>query len=195
MADIIENEIELDKIIKEVEKNIKDLRKNKKDIESRGGVDLIKNRINRSKQILRSYKIDLRELPKTELAKYDSKVNDYEEQIKKLENDFNWVENIMVNNESGSSVTKQDKKITNGILQTVIETNNIGTTTLAEMNIQEEQINRIKNDMDLIDSNLKLATRQMRSIARKMATDKIILGLILLIIAGIIVVIVYKTLK
>ncbi|EAL64759.1 hypothetical protein DDB_G0285369 [Dictyostelium discoideum AX4] len=63
------------------------------------------------------------------------------------------------------------------------------------MNIQEEPIYRIKNDMDLIDSNLKLAPRQMRSIARKMATDKIILGLILLIIAGKNVVIVYKTFK
>ncbi|KAM9977096.1 hypothetical protein ACTFIR_010952 [Dictyostelium discoideum] len=225
MADITENEIELDKIIKEVEKSIKDLGKNKKNIEFRGGVELVKNRINRSKQILRSYRIDLREIPKTESAKYDSKVNNYEEQIKKLENDLNWVENIMDNNESGSSVNsnnknnndnnenlkndiqyqnvmkkakdiqEQDKKITNGILQTVIETNNIGTATLVEMNIQEEKIKRINNDMDVIDGNLKLATRQMRSMARKMATDKIILGLILLIIAGIIVVIVYKTLK
>ncbi|KAM9955922.1 hypothetical protein ACTFIW_002130 [Dictyostelium discoideum] len=226
MADITENEIELDKIIKEVEKSIKDLGKNKKNIESRGGVELVKNRINRSKQILRSYRIDLREIPKTESAKYDSKVNNYEEQIKKLENDLNWVENIMDNNENTSNnknnnsnndnnnnenlkndiqyqnvmkkakdIQEQDKKITNGILQTVIETNNIGTATLVEMNIQEEQIKRINNDMDVIDGNLKLATRQMRSMARKMATDKIILGLILLIIAGIIVVIVYKTLK
>ncbi|KAM9990588.1 hypothetical protein ACTFIY_006649 [Dictyostelium cf. discoideum] len=222
MADIIENEIELEKIIKEVEKSIKDLGKNKKNIDSGGGVDLIKNRIIRLKHILRSYKIDLREIPKTELAKYDSKVNNYEEQIKKIENDLNWVENIMVNNESGSSnnnnndnnnenlkndvqyqnvmkkakdIQQQDIKTTNGILQTVIETNNIGTATLQEMKIQEEKIKKINNDMDVIDSNLKLATRQMRSIARKMATDKIILGLILLIVAGIIVVIVYKTLK
>ncbi|KAN0001006.1 hypothetical protein ACTFIZ_001446 [Dictyostelium cf. discoideum] len=225
MADITENEIELDKIIKEVEKSIKDLGKNKKSTEFRGVAELIKNRINRSKQILRSYRLDLRELPKKELANYDSKVKNYEEQIKKLENDLNWVENILVNNDNNNNdndnnnnnnnnnndnnndiqyqnvmkkakdIQQQDIKTTKGILQTVIETNNIGTATSEQMKIQEEQINRIKNDMDVIDSNLKLATRQMRSIARKMATDKIILGLILLIVAGIIVVIVYKTLK
>ncbi|KAN0012557.1 hypothetical protein ACTFIU_007864 [Dictyostelium citrinum] len=217
MADITENEIELDKIIFEVEKGIKDLGKNKKGIEARGGADLIKNRINRLKQVLRSYKIDLRELPKNELIKYESKVKNYEEQIKKLENDLNWVEKIssdgntigvpiesnnnnnndekLKNDVEYQSVLKkaketqqQDIKITKGILHTVIETNNVGTSTLEEMKVQEEQMNRIKNDMEIIDGNLKLATRQMRAFARKMATDKIILGLILLIVAGIIVV-------
>ncbi|KAN0041767.1 hypothetical protein ACTFIV_004317 [Dictyostelium citrinum] len=222
MADITENEIELEKIIYEVEKGIKDLGKNKKGIEARGGADLLKNRIDRLKQVLRSYKIDLRELPKNELIKYKSKVKNYEEQIKKLENDLNWVEKVasdgntigspidsnnnndekLKNDVEYQSVLKkaketqqQDIKITKGILQTVIETNNVGTSALEEMKIQEDQMNRIINDMDIIDGNLKLATRQMRAFARKMATDKIILGLILLIVAGIIVVIVYKTIK
>ncbi|KAN0048107.1 hypothetical protein ACTA71_002502 [Dictyostelium dimigraforme] len=216
MSDMADNEIELDKIIHEVVIGIKKYGKYKKGVD---GIDHLKNRIDRAKQILRSYKLDLRELPKIEIVKYDSKVKNYEEQIKKLENDLNWVENIgndggvIVKNKNNDEMLKnqdqeyqnimkrakdtqqQDNKITKGILETVIETNNIGTSTLEEMKRQEDQIISIQKDMEEIDGNLKLATRQMRSFARKMATDKIIMGFILLIIVGIIAIIVYKSIK
>ncbi|KAK5580719.1 hypothetical protein RB653_000743 [Dictyostelium firmibasis] len=223
MADIQEYEIELDKIIYEIGNSIKNLRKYKNSLEVTGGIDLLKNRLKRAKWVLRSLKLDLKELSEFEIKKYQSKVNKYEEQIKTLENDLNWIEKVG-NEESGDlkiddsniknnngilkndneyqdimkkakNFQENDKKITTSTLETIIKVNEIGTSTLGEMAIQEGQMKRIQNDMNEIDSNLKLATRQMRSFARKMATDKIILGFILLIIAGIIVLIVYSTIK
>ncbi|KAK5580720.1 hypothetical protein RB653_000744 [Dictyostelium firmibasis] len=217
MADLQENEMDFEKIVREVEIGIKDLSKNKRGIEARGGAELLKNRLTRAKQILRSYKLDFRELPKTEQKPYQDKANQYEEQIKTLENDLNWAEKNSENgggsnnnNNNGQSTIDteyqeimqkakktqlQDIDTTHRILQEVNQINEVGTSTLEEMAVQEDQMKRIQKDMEEIDGNLKLATRQMRAFARKMATDKIIMGLVLLIVAAIIFVIVYSIVK
>ncbi|KAN0041766.1 hypothetical protein ACTFIV_004316 [Dictyostelium citrinum] len=218
MADLQENEMDFEKIVREVEIGIKDLSKNKRGIEARGGAELLRNRITRAKQILRSYKLDFRELPKTEQKPYQDKANQYEEQIKTLENDLNWAEKNSENGGGGSNnnsnnnnqsidteyqetmqkakkIQQQDIDTTHRILAEVGQINEVGTSTLEEMAVQEEQMKRIQKDMEEIDGNLKLATRQMRAFARKMATDKIIMGLVLLIVAAIIFVIVYSIVK
>ncbi|KAN0012580.1 hypothetical protein ACTFIU_007887 [Dictyostelium citrinum] len=219
MADLQENEMDFEKIVREVEIGIKDLSKNKRGIEARGGAELLRNRITRAKQILRSYKLDFRELPKTEQKPYQDKANQYEEQIKTLENDLNWAEKNGENGGGGSNnnsnnnnnqsidteyqetmqkakkIQQQDIDTTHRILAEVGQINEVGTSTLEEMAVQEEQMKRIQKDMEEIDGNLKLATRQMRAFARKMATDKIIMGLVLLIVAAIIFVIVYSIVK
>ncbi|KAN0048106.1 hypothetical protein ACTA71_002501 [Dictyostelium dimigraforme] len=218
MADLQENEMDFEKIVREVEIGIKDLSKNKRGIEARGGAELLRNRLTRAKQILRSYKLDFRELPKTEQKPYQDKANQYEEQIKTLENDLNWAEKNSENGGGGSNnnnnsngqsidseyqetmqkakkIQQQDIDTTQRILAEVGQINEVGTSTLEEMAVQEEQMKRIQKDMEEIDGNLKLATRQMRAFARKMATDKIIMGLVLLIVAAIIFVIVYSIVK
>ncbi|KAM9977095.1 hypothetical protein ACTFIR_010951 [Dictyostelium discoideum] len=220
MADLQENEMDFEKIVREVEIGIKDLSKNKRGIEARGGAELLRNRIGRAKQILRSYKLDFRELPKNEQKPYQDKANQYEEQIKTLENDLNWAEKNSENGGGGGGggsgggnnsqsidaeyqetmqkakkIQQQDIDATHRILSEVGQINEVGTSTLEEMAVQEEQMKRIQKDMEEIDGNLKLATRQMRAFARKMATDKLIMGLVLLIVAAIIFVIVYSIVK
>ncbi|EGC38842.1 hypothetical protein DICPUDRAFT_75576 [Dictyostelium purpureum] len=216
MADFQETEAEFESIAKELELGIKNLSKNRRDVA--GTVALLRNRLTRAKQILRSYKLDFRELPKGDQKPFQEKANEYEEKLKKLENDLNWAERddgsgspaaatvqsngVQTQNEETTQILNQAKNIQKKDLDAVrriemdvANMNQAGTSTLEEMAVQEEQMKRIQKDMEEVDSNLKLATRQMRAFARKMATDKIIMGLILLIVIAIIFVIIYTIVR
>eukprot|EP01132_Coremiostelium_polycephalum_P006637 gene6637-8210_t len=210
-------EADFQSIVEEIDRGIKALNpsaKNRKEFEIKTKVDLLRNRLNRAKQILRSYKIDIREIEKAHQPKYTAKATQFEERIKALENELNWAEKQNENGGLGAAgaeqtphddyqstmqqaknIQKEDLTRVNHILQEVTTISQEGQATLEEMAIQEEQMKKIDKDFNEIDANLKLATRQMRVFARKMATDKIIMGLVLLIVLAIIFVIVWSIVK
>ncbi|KAN0041769.1 hypothetical protein ACTFIV_004319 [Dictyostelium citrinum] len=168
MNDIKENEVEIERLLKEVELEIKDKSKNKK-IES-------DNRLKRIKKILNSYRLDIRELPKIEQKPYQDKSNKFEEKIKELEDTLNWME---INNNQYTSeddykvmimksktIQQKDLKTVNQLNNTINSINNMGSTILKDMADQEEQMKRINKDMNKVDNNLKIANKYLNSIER-----------------------------
>eukprot|EP01133_Synstelium_polycarpum_P003775 gene3775-4354_t len=207
-------EIEFTTIADEVDRGTKEMLKSKRPQDVKTKSDLLRARLNRAKQILRSYKIDYRELPKSDQEEFVKKANQYEERLKTLDNELSWAEKQQENGGLGAAgaeptiqddynqtmvqakkIQQQDIDATNRILQEVVTINMTGQATLEEMAVQEEQMKRIGKGMDEVDSNLKLAQRQMRAFARKMATDKLIMGLVLMIVLAIIAVIIVKIVK
>jgi SNARE protein len=63
----------------------------------------------------------------------------------------------------------------------------IGAEVSDKMKRQTEDITKIKDDVDQVDSNLKRADKQIRMFMRRMATDRIFLVLMLLVVIGLIV--------
>ncbi|KAK5580717.1 hypothetical protein RB653_000741 [Dictyostelium firmibasis] len=171
MNDLKENESEFENIVKEIELGIKDHRKYKKvEIES------LNNLIDRGKQILKSYKLDIRELPKTKQKPFQDKLNKYEEHIKTLENSLNWVDNknlTTTTNEyqkmmvESKEIQQKDLKTVGKLLNKINEINNIGSPVLNEMAKQEEQMKRIDSNMEKVDNNLKMGNKYLNAIERR----------------------------
>ncbi|KAK8475992.1 hypothetical protein V6N13_046992 [Hibiscus sabdariffa] len=74
----------------------------------------------------------------------------------------------------------------------VNETVDIGTDTAAALKEQTEQMSRIVNDLDTIQFSMKKGAKLVKEIGRQIATDKCILSLLFLIVAGIIAIITVK---
>jgi len=79
-------------------------------------------------------------------------------------------------------------------LRIIEDTKGVGAETAAKLSSQTQQLTRVGEGLSEVDSYLKLASNQLRSYARRMATDKIILCFIFLILGGIIAIIVYSAL-
>ncbi|RLN13540.1 putative plant SNARE 11 isoform X1 [Panicum miliaceum] len=89
--------------------------------------------------------------------------------------------------------------------QTVQETINVGTETTAALKAQAsrfsyvlkaanwtEQMSRVVNELDSIHFSIKKASQLVKEIGRQVATDRCIMAMLFLIVAGVIAVIVVK---
>ncbi|KAL6603482.1 hypothetical protein ACP70R_043843 [Stipagrostis hirtigluma subsp. patula] len=76
--------------------------------------------------------------------------------------------------------------------QTVQETVNVGTETAAALKAQTEQMSRVINELDSIHFSIKKASQLVKEIGRQVATDRCIMAMLFLIVAGVIAVIIVK---
>ncbi|DBB15041.1 hypothetical protein WJX82_006539 [Trebouxia sp. C0006] len=74
----------------------------------------------------------------------------------------------------------------------VAETIEIGTKTAAKLDDQTKQLERVVDDLDQIHFSMKKAQKIIRDITRGIATDKAIMGFIMLLLLGVVVIIVLK---
>jgi hypothetical protein len=79
-------------------------------------------------------------------------------------------------------------------LAVTAETQVIARSTAQTLDAQTQQLTRMYDDLEKIDSALDRSTVLMRRMARRVLTDKYIWVLIFLVIVAVIVIIVYKTL-
>jgi SNARE protein len=77
----------------------------------------------------------------------------------------------------------------------VAQTIEVGTKTAETLHDQTKQLERVVDDLDQIHFSLKKASKVIRDITRQIATDKCIMGLVMLMVLGIVVVIVMHILK
>ena len=71
------------------------------------------------------------------------------------------------------------------ILGTVEETKTLGEDILAHMNVCSTGIGRMQEDVSTIETSLLRANRHVRMFTRKLATDKIIMAFMLLIVCAV----------
>ncbi|EFA76643.1 hypothetical protein PPL_09948 [Heterostelium album PN500] len=203
--------VELEKGIKDIKsaaakkkKNILDIRQNAEHLDER--LKVARNCIvfNNLKSFRREYRI----LEKKEQTEYETKAKQYDETLRKLENELRWAEKqnegdptntgeiaIPINDQAQNQynqdmaqakrLQQQDKEAITRMEAQGVEMVEIGINTLSGMEHQNQQLKKIDENLNQVEDNLKLATRQMRAFARKMATDKLIMGLILLIVLAV----------
>jgi len=203
---------EIIEICEEVEKGMNDVKKDKKLLGNRrtDRINQLKNRVGRAKQALKSLKVELRELPKLQAKPHADKAAQLEERIKQLDLDLEWLDKSdpAAEEEKQAMSTDYKKVVAKGnevqmddinrlgrVIRQTEETKVVGEQTLVTMQTQREQMIKIDQGVDEVASNIRLANRQMRVFVRRMATDKIVLGFLLLIFLGVIFIIVYSIVK
>jgi len=210
-------EDELNGLLEEIDKGIKALPKIKNEADREMKLTHINNRINRAKESLRAYKVEIRELSKAESVPFSQKAKVYSEQINQYIQDLSFAQDKVQTAAAAKGQAKPPPKKLDDMtadevlnkaaatqvksldsldrtLQTIEDTKQVGAETAAELKIQSEKLGGVDKDLDEMESYLKQADKQMRAFVRRMATDKIILAFIFLIVAGIIFIIVWSVL-
>eukprot|EP00301_Raphidiophrys_heterophryoidea_P003143 c11431_g1_i1.p1 GENE.c11431_g1_i1~~c11431_g1_i1.p1 ORF type:complete len:144 (+),score=21.53 c11431_g1_i1:349-780(+) len=75
------------------------------------------------------------------------------------------------------------------------ETEEVGTSTTAQLAHQRDQLMKINENLDSIEDELKRADKLIRSFVRRMATDRVVLIFLSLIVLSILFVIGYQIYK
>ncbi|KAJ5068428.1 hypothetical protein M0811_12286 [Anaeramoeba ignava] len=217
MLDEIEDYDErLTKICNEISSSINSLRSLKGRSRDQKSEE-ISDQLNKAKTLYRSFKAELRELPFNEKESWQKKSSQHNDTITGLINDFNYVRETAEKDElmdgrtdntvdkeqmtphqlldRGLNIQDESLESTNRMKKTIAQTDQVGMNTLVTLNEQTEQIQRISEGVDKIDSNLKIADREIRLFVKRMATDKCIAVLFLLVVLGFIAVIIYAIVK
>ena len=208
--DLLDYDKELTQLLNEIEQWISEIPKIKaKDKDDH--IDYIKKRIMRSKDVLTSFKYEIRMLDKIQSEPYNKKAKEYSLAIIKLKNDLCYhEERIDLLKNKGENDTGLDGKTTDDVLQhaqnTQVHSSNILDKIITEvehirevganighkLNDNTESLNRIESGVSEVDDNLKSAATALKSFSRRIVTDKLFLCFICLLVCGIIVIIVWS---
>ncbi|KAJ3397485.1 hypothetical protein HDU92_007148 [Lobulomyces angularis] len=148
----------------------------------------IRNRINRAKQVLRSIVVETRGLNDEEkVIEWKNRVEVYEGVLGKLIQDCEWAETSVdkeaiaakklnetnIDNLNAKQIAQQalqtqekTQNTTANIKQRLEETIEIGAVTANELKRQGEQIKNVKTNVDIVDTNVKRANKQLRVFIR-----------------------------
>ena len=140
------------------------------------------------KQMLREHKAVLKELriryeeKKGAIVK-DELLGDHSEETDRLET----AEGLM---EHGLNTQAQSAESLQRTLATIERTKEVGTDTVLKLETNTKQIQNMYDELEQIESSLARATKIIRRIGRKMATDRYIWVMIVLLLCAILVIIV-----
>jgi len=204
---------ELNKLCQDVRKGIDGLGK-MKGSEKQNKIAYLQGRITRAKQVYRNLKLELRDMPKVDAEPWQKKVKEYMESINKLNQDLTWhtsdkealigttkaeedpdTMNTKQVLEKASDIQKKDISSLDETLKILDQTKEVGANIGIELKKQTEQLQKTKEGVHEVQQYLKMANKQLRALARRVATDKLIMSFICLIVCGIIVIIVYSIVK
>jgi len=204
-------ETELEKLCTDIKKGIEGLAK-LQGADKQNKVTFLQSRVNRAKQVYRNFKLEMRDLPKADAEPWNKKAKEFMDQINKLNSDINWSEDKSANGappenqdpdsmttkqilEKADKIQKTDISSLDRTLQTIEQAKETGVeigTTLAQ---QTEQLQKVGEGIKEVQQYLKLASKELRAFARRVATDKLIMSFICLIVLGIIFIIIWSAVK
>ncbi|TPX35679.1 hypothetical protein SmJEL517_g01906 [Synchytrium microbalum] len=212
MSDIEEFAEEIDYLLDAISKALTTEVSKLRGVERLDKCSNLKNRLTRARQAHRSILIEIRDLPAESAAKWNERATEYGTKMTKLQQDIDWAEKA-TDSESIPKPKNVDqmtaKEVTTQALATqeeslaatsrtkaiVEQTIQMGGNITEELKKQTEQIENIDADVDQVENNLKRADKQLRVLIRRMATDKIFLLMILLVVVGILLAIASVVLK
>jgi len=206
---------ELDKLCQDVRKGIDGLKKIKDATERQNKIAYLQSRVNRAKQVYRNFKLEMRDLPKTEVEPWQKKAKDYMDNINKLGQDLTWATDNGGKGKDGeappptdvdqmttkqildkaSNIQKKDIDALDRVIQNIEETKAVGVEIGSELAKQTEQLQKVGEGISEVQTYLKLAGKELRAFVRRTATDKLILAFICLIICAIIFIIIWSSVK
>mmetsp|Transcript_28859 Transcript_28859/g.60603 ORF Transcript_28859/g.60603 Transcript_28859/m.60603 type:complete len:490 (-) Transcript_28859:527-1996(-) len=213
---------ELTNLSNEIQSGIDELKKNAKrfspDVRNEK-VAYLQDRVNRSKDVLASFRVELREVLKeagrATYSDYEAKGKVHNANVNKLATDletFRVAEEKKellkgakakkgVEEEKGGNATiekaKEVQHQTAAALgrgaQLVQKMEEVGLETNLHLKSQTEQMKNTNADVEKVDAGIAAAQKAVKDIARKMASDKMIMCLLLVLVALIVAIIVIKS--
>ena len=198
---------DLTELIGEIEKGIEGLRKLSPQAKAER-VNELQGRMQRARQVLQAFKVEMRELPREEAAAYDAKAKAHHATLQKLHGDLQWAKtegsagegasrdiNDLAAGEiiqEGAKIQDKSKAAVDRMKKQIEESKQLGAETAQKLKGQTEQLKNIDQDIMKVKSNLKRADLLLRAFMRRMATDKIVMVFMCLIFLGIICIVVAK---
>jgi len=171
-------------------------------------VAFMRNRMDRAKKALRTMRVEIRELPKVEQKPHNERAQALEDRINQMVLDIDWFEKDQPEGgppaadlshheilNKAKNIQEGDINTIHGVLRNIEETKEIGANTLVKLNDQTNQMINIDKGVDEVSSNLKLASRYMKTFVRRLASDKIFMGFIFLIFVAVVFIIVWSIVK
>lgn len=199
--EISDYEEELNELVTEIAKGLSGLRKPKLTIAAKHESLLdLSSRLQRAKQVLTAYKVEMRDLPRELAVQYDVVAKDFQQrlqamhgelQVTKQETERQQIGVRTVDEMTTQEVLQEASKVQDQSLSAVErmkrqiqESKEIGATTAVRLKGQTEQLKNIDTDIMKVKSNLSRADLLIKAYLRKMTTDKIILSFLCLIFIG-----------
>jgi len=174
----------------------------------------VKQQLKWCKQLLMSYRVELRDLTTVQQATYRQKTKSHTQRLQQLQVDLNMAvkeaqrrdllpASGVGNGEMGTRETlaygeelqMQSQASVSRSRAMVEDTIEVAANTATTLQGQTEQITRIRTGVETVESNMKRADRQLRIFMRRMMTDKIILCLLFCVVIGVVLVIVYSSIN
>jgi len=174
-------------------------------------------RMQRAKQVLHSFKVEMRELSQEEAFTYDAKCKQHVANLQKLNADLEWakteseraqlmdgrsgeatsVDQMTAQQiiQKGAAIQEQSIASTTRSKQMIEQSKAVGVEAAAKLKQQTEQMRNIDDDIMKVETNLKRADLLLRAFLRRMATDKFVMVFLFLIVVGIVTIIIYKAIN
>lgn len=178
--------------------------------------------ITQCNQLIKRIEIESRDMSKEERQEVRSMLKDQALKLKELKKDIKWLntintsendekyqnennnnkyikyskDNIELNENElinyGINIQNKDINILDNVIKDLDNTKNIASNVAERINEQTTQMNRIDNNLNEIDTEMHRAKKILRSMARRLYTDKIVWFLLILILIAIVIVILRK---
>ena len=199
--------VEIEGLLTDVSQRLARVKKQKNlsPVKKSEDIGYMKNRMDRAKKSLKTMRVEIRELSKVEQKPHNDKAMQLEEKINQLVLDIEWFEKDEPGQpeqspeldhrdilRKGQAIQEDDINTLQNVQRQVEETKVLGSETLATMAQQREQIIQIDKGVDEVESNLRIANRHLRTFVRRLATDKIVMGFVLLIFIAVVFIIVWS---
>eukprot|EP01027_Heterolobosea_sp_BB2_P015688 GEZU01022454.1.p1 GENE.GEZU01022454.1~~GEZU01022454.1.p1 ORF type:complete len:231 (+),score=92.74 GEZU01022454.1:162-854(+) len=179
-------------------------------------VDALQGKLDRAKRVYNSFEVELRALDEGKKAKYKQKLNKYKEELKNYRNEVQWAKtnegtrddllgpdrdrkrnnpNKMNAKQLGERALEiQDESLASidRSLRKLEETEQVGTAAAAKLHDQTNQLVEIQEDLRKLESNVDRSKREITAFMRRMATDKLIVFLVALVILALLIAVVVK---
>eukprot|EP00762_Andalucia_godoyi_P000265 ANDGO_03108.mRNA.1 putative plant SNARE 12 len=209
MASVIQDyDDQLNEIEEEIRSGIDSLAKLKGNARQEK-VTFTEKRIERARQVFNSFKMEIPELAPADRRTYQARAKDHQNTLNKLLSDLSWAktekdrEDLVAGAKPARS-TDPNQMTTGQLAQAGVDTQNeslsslerskrtietteaVGRATAGKLKEQTEQLSRISDDLDKIETQLKRADRELKAFIRRMMTDKIILCFLCILACGIV---------
>lgn len=175
----------------------------------------VQQRLDRAKKLNQSFRVELRDLQRDSLKEFEAKGREHSQNITKLGTDLQSAKSALERGDllegkeapkpvdletastkqvidHGKAIQAKSSESLGRAAKLVNQSEAVGAETAARLKEQTEKMKGIYSNVDKIESDLQRADKIMRAFMRRMATDKLVLCFILLIIAGIITIVAYK---
>jgi len=158
----------------------------------------------RARDSLEAYRLEVRPLPKEEQTQHQKRIKDLEEGIKQCKAQTDWKRmdsepaapvdepdsgplNLEQAVELADKTQDKSKASVDRSKKMLLEAEQVGIATLDQMHMQEEQMNKIAEDVEDIKANIVRSKKLVAAIARSAATDRCVQMLCLLVTIAIVV--------
>jgi len=177
-------------------------------------LDSLKDQVIEFQTAMDGFKIELKSQPPSDKRVYKAKLKQHKQNLEEMKNQIEWKQTDNVRKElvgdhqakvvdydsagglmkHGQDVQQESKDSLQRTVGKVAETLQVGKETANKLQQQTDQMANMIDNLDSIEGTLNRSAKIIRDIARRVATDKYMWVLIVLVFAAIVFIIIYKNL-